>query len=78
MRVYYLEDEYSRISHRTGVTNIKKLPDLLKSFNIGAAQITNIKVDMNSDEFQKGFGKIEFKFVGETHTMNISSLKILK
>lgn len=78
MRIYYLETELGRVATKKGVTDIKKIPELLQSMNIGAAQVTNIKVNMDIDMFQEGYGKVDFTFVGENHTMNISSLKVLK
>ena len=76
MRIYYLEDENGRPGFSQGVDDISKIPDLIKRLSIGAARVINIKVNTSTDEFQPGYGSVEFNYQGDNYYWRISSLEI--
>ncbi len=77
MRVYFIEDEQGRPRSYRGVTVVNDIPDLVTEMIIGSSPVTDMWVDMDSREWQEGFGQIHFTRDGEFHSWNISSLEII-
>jgi len=77
MRMYYLEDGQGRRIDDSGTTDKEKIEKLVTSIFEGQTPVTNIKVNMDIDEFHIGNGIVTFTQNNEEWNWNINSFKII-